>query len=1207
MRMYDDFRIHNMQFYIEFIMRYIRDYCKLVFQMELKKQKSNFLFLIQLLSFISQSDECYQTQLLILQLKQKMDKSGTQLKERMALQLLFSLNKYQILQRMNLKVNRQQVETTLQFEDYRITEIKRDEILKRIFKNIEIKINFLKQLNTDNHSYTSLENLFIQTVEEKQKTDELIMSFNKQSHSKTSLYCDMFYCLEVSNNYDLFVKLYQSMNQRESKFFEHPSFYFNTESSAFKVAYLLINLTQNQNSKRGDIIYSSKNTPELLQFNYIDEKQLKQIDQLLVPSMVQAHDEMLEIFVLTSRPALFRESRYLICQTQEPGIIAYIDLFIDISFQFNNNTLPCYVFIKQIKEGIGLDEIKGVIYMNQNLIIEGITQTALQMLKLEQNVLYKQDGKTIFPEISPILDEFQQELQLYFINNPVEDETEQTLTTQEKLIQKYSKFVDDVKMIVNELEYQIDIEIILSYSKVNKIVYKSYLILIKNIYKIFNNISQDSPIQRASMNELQSSSNVRIRLKKYNHDIPQNTQTKEEQTQRSQFNQSEHEIKPLNEQQDFLNSEYRQKSDSEQPEQHSKVQKENYINSVSSGSTRISEVQKILIKSNFYTHFSSMKTLPYLLILILIVNLFSFAFIILQASIYISYYDNWQQKTRDNLEVLQAFIMRSYSRGTQQGTAILLYTLYEFSSDQLDSYLQQELVYDEGKFDMLQSILNYNIDSFTNLMDLYQTNKLIRDLFTRIKLRQLDVFTSEIKTVDGWTALFQLIYMMQNLKIVGNDDYFQFSKSLIYLIQSYKQYKDAYGILQTQLNIELQNILDDFDKIIINIRVVNICFLIFILFVSYFVNYSYFELVKKHLRCCEQISHQQIIEEQQYLQELLQYQDQFDLYEQNFSIKDKFNIDLVHTTSGRRKNGSVYKQIDYSHLNNTNQNSKKYINIQNKPNYKRKIYFLLENISYIIFFLFYIVQSSQDQAQIASIKTNIVIYQRFISLTESVSETCMTNYVLQTQDLLMLFNIINETQAQEFALYSNQSYYSANQMLSEMFTQNSQLQSSIKQLSIGNVCESLQNEKGSCESVKNGILTTGILSPISSLLSIVRENIQTFYQGSKAMELFQLDDLLVQNYSIEAIFAFVNMIRTQIQNDLIRQNEQDLITWLIFYLLLIAINTVQIYRTHKYKYGKLFKIRQQVFILPPKSLYMEESYYKTLSFMTKIENKLMHI
>ena len=53
----------------------------------------------------------------------------------------------------------------------------------------------------------------------------------------------MFYCLEVSNNYDLFVKLYQSMNQRESKFFEHPQFYFNTESSAFKVAYLLINLT----------------------------------------------------------------------------------------------------------------------------------------------------------------------------------------------------------------------------------------------------------------------------------------------------------------------------------------------------------------------------------------------------------------------------------------------------------------------------------------------------------------------------------------------------------------------------------------------------------------------------------------------------------------------------------------------------------------------------------------------------------------------------------------------------------------------------------------------------------------------------------------------------------------------------------------------------------------------------------------------------
>lgn len=37
MRMYDDFKIVNIQIYVELIMRYLRDYAKLVFQLEIKK------------------------------------------------------------------------------------------------------------------------------------------------------------------------------------------------------------------------------------------------------------------------------------------------------------------------------------------------------------------------------------------------------------------------------------------------------------------------------------------------------------------------------------------------------------------------------------------------------------------------------------------------------------------------------------------------------------------------------------------------------------------------------------------------------------------------------------------------------------------------------------------------------------------------------------------------------------------------------------------------------------------------------------------------------------------------------------------------------------------------------------------------------------------------------------------------------------------
>ncbi|KAM3141114.1 hypothetical protein pb186bvf_006719 [Paramecium bursaria] len=989
------------------------------------------------------------------------------------------------------------------------------------------------------------------------------------------------------------------MNQRESKFFEHPSFYFNTESSAFKVAYLLINLTQNQNSKRGDIIYSSKNTPELLQFNYIDEKQLKQIDQLLVPSMVQAHDEMLEIFVLTSRPALFRESRYLICQTQEPGIIAYIDLFIDISFQFNNNTLPCYVFIKQIKEGIGLDEIKGVIYMNQNLIIEGITQTALQMLKLEQNVLYKQDGKTIFPEISPILDEFQQELQLYFINNPVEDETEHRLQPLKK-----NQF-KSIRSLWMDIDYQVDMEVIMSYSKVNQIVYRSYLLLIKNAYRMMTDISQDSPLQRNSMTEIQNSSNIIFKMNPY-QEWPILTVQKDDQTKRSQFNNSEHEDKPLNQQQEFLNSEFKPKSDSERPEQESKEQK-NYMNSISSGSSKQSEIQRILLKSHFYSTFSQMKQQPRLLQLILIVNIISFVFIIGTASFYVTYYTQWQSNTRDNIKILQAFTMTSYTRGSLQGTAILIYTVLQLGPEQLNKQFKDKLEFDDMTFRQLVQIQHYNIEVFSNQMDEYSENSIIRQVFSNVQLKQVDVLTSDVNSVVGWTALFQLIYMIQNLKILSENDYYQFTKSLVYLLQSYKQYKDAYNILQTQLNGELQNILNQQDEVATNVRTLTICFLFFILILSFSVNYSYFQLVKKYLRCCEQISHVAVNEEQEYLQDLLKIQQSFDLYEQNFSIKDKFHVEQGQSNSGGKRNGSTYKFIHNSDQSNNNQNNKKFIKIQSNVNYRRKFYFLLENLSYIAFFIFYIFQSLQDQELIGNLRNKITLYQKCIQLTESVSETCMTNYVMQCQDLLIEFNIINKTEAQELSIYSNDSYYSANSLLSSMLDQNSYLSNEVKQLSTGNICKTLPAQQDECTAIDDGLLTQGILNPLSILFSFIRENIQTYTQIQRADEIFQLDDLIVENFIIDAIFAFVNHVRISIENDLVQQNNSDLVQWILFYIIIIGLNITQIYKTHKYKYDKIYKIRQQVYLLPPKSLYLEDSYFKTLTFMLKIENQLIHI
>lgn len=73
----------------------------------------------------------------------------------------------------------------------------------------------------------------------------------------------MFYCLEVTNNYDHFIKLCNLINTRESKFFEYPAFYYKTEEQSYKVGYLLLNLTQSR-TKRGEILSFSKNFPEFV-------------------------------------------------------------------------------------------------------------------------------------------------------------------------------------------------------------------------------------------------------------------------------------------------------------------------------------------------------------------------------------------------------------------------------------------------------------------------------------------------------------------------------------------------------------------------------------------------------------------------------------------------------------------------------------------------------------------------------------------------------------------------------------------------------------------------------------------------------------------------------------------------------------------------------------------------------------------------------
>lgn len=86
MKTYDDIEVTTVHFYIKLIMRYIHDYSKLIFLVEKSKSNPNFIFLTQLLSTLSTSEECYQVVLMIMELKLKLETNDkTTLMDRVSL------------------------------------------------------------------------------------------------------------------------------------------------------------------------------------------------------------------------------------------------------------------------------------------------------------------------------------------------------------------------------------------------------------------------------------------------------------------------------------------------------------------------------------------------------------------------------------------------------------------------------------------------------------------------------------------------------------------------------------------------------------------------------------------------------------------------------------------------------------------------------------------------------------------------------------------------------------------------------------------------------------------------------------------------------------------------------------------------------------------------------------------------------------------
>ncbi|CAD8138477.1 unnamed protein product [Paramecium octaurelia] len=1204
MRMYDDFKILNIQFYVELIMRYLRDYSKLVFQTEIRKAHPNIIYLIQILVFLCNSDECYQAQLQILDLKHLLEK-GSSLQQRLAFELLKSYSKYQILHRFKEDITRQSIELTLKYEDYRYTELERDRLLKLVFANLQHKKQFLIKLNDETHSYESLEELYLQLNTQNCNIQKELEYFNLYSPGRTSLYCYMLYCLEVTNNYDQFIKLCNLINTRESKFFEYPSFYYKTEEQSYKVGYMLLNLTQSH-MKRGEIISFSKNFPSFVGYTQEEfRQQVKSLDQLCYPSLIKAHDEMVEMFVITNRPMIFRQPLPLLTQQSTPGVLSYLEIFIDISFNFSSNILPSFCFMKEIKQGIRQDGLSGFILLDSKQNIEGITNNALECFEMSNPS--KLLGKSI-NQFIPNFNSLDAQLQHYLEEYQKENGVSGTLTTANKLVQHFTVSQDSIEMILDkETKFQLDLEVQMSYSLVNRMVFKVYVLKIRSPYKLGAVCSDESPLSK-SLDEY-SSEFEGIKLKDYimpgagDNEIPQFTSQPDPITLRSQMVPVEQENQPLK-QQEFLCSDHHDmiskqdssEKDIESPEQ---PHKQIYINSISSNSSKQSEIQRILVKSHFYRKFSEMNTKPKLLYALLFINVFSLAAILGFTTASTILYANWQSNMRSNIYILQAFTMTAYSRATLQGSMTMIqYIQFDYNLSQYGMYYE----YNATLLGQLQTVLDRNIEIFSTKMDEYSENSIIREVFSTIELEQLDIFENVDKTVKGWTALFQLIYMIRSLHISDFTDSFQFLKSILYLLRSYSKYKDAYSLLNTRFTDEINSILGSQDNIIDYVTFIFIAVYVVYFCIAFLLQFSYIQLCKKYIRCSEQISHSAIASELNHVNQLLLInQDHFDLYEYHFSLRDKF-----HSEEEEKQNNNFLGGTSNANNSNNNNNNKKFIKVQGQLNLKRQFTFSIHLISFTITLITLLLIRMNDKSQIQDLESKLAIYQKCITFTESLSEACLTNFILQSNKYLVESAFIDPEDPAQFFIYTNESYTIANSILGEILYSEGTVSEELKILFSSNVCL-VVNEPDICVTVNNGELEQGLLLPSQELFQILRENIDLYQISGSASQMLQLNHMLSESFMIDAVNNFVDTVRQTVEQGILDSNNVKLTISIIFYLFIILINLAQIWFIHQYVTKKLWGIRQFVYLLPPKALYNEDSFYKTLTYLLKIENQILYM
>ncbi|CAD8113913.1 unnamed protein product [Paramecium sonneborni] len=1270
MRIYKSLKIKNISIQVELIKRYIRYYTKLIFELEKEKENVDIIRITQLLTYLGTSEECYQILLLVMEVKQKLKTKSNHLSH-VVMTVLFSYIKHQILLKMNPLVKIEEVEAALQYKDFRITEVRRDKLISEIFNNIQVKYDFLRRLIDTKYNYEKLYQQINNMVDYNLGVIRKIEQFNQFSFSRTSILIYMFYSFEIINDFNKFIRLRNKLKTKNYKFFENnlP----NNNQQGPKVCYLKINLARHAKKgkiQRGEIIQFSNNAPQMFGYGQREFKdEVLTVHQLVIPHLSVIHDQLIEIFLLTNRPQILRKKRGLLGYKKNKDLI-FVEMFIDICFNIQGDTFPIYCFLKQIKSNGDNENVKGHIFLNDELKIEGISTIALEQFKMKDgSALYQKKIHYLIQNFKKYLDllndkekKFLEQEAIRYDQGSCSKKLDNNET--EQLMNHFSISAEDLLFRIPNQDtfqeiYSISCKFIMTIGKINQKEYKSYLIQLQKITYADNtsqiwiesqrNLQQRTEINfNASPNRDLSNSEIRmftdsdqncefsnineqklnqsINFQEYQFQIGPNFHSpfdsqrdlllliNDEKSQTPNINHEQNinsiQIDGQSLQQLQIISKSSQKLQTTQKHQQSyfyktvskksfdvdnnqsenqQIQKDQDIRITQTATTSNTGLPSILQKTHLYTKFSSSDNNPRLINTILIIDFINLLLLLILSCIF---YFNFKYKLEDNMkivEILKAFVTTDYTKNT----------LFALGVDTN----QYKEINNTDHLNKLLELVQNNSEIYLSHYQEYLDDSLVESILSNINIDQYDFYSEQNQIVSAWTEQFYVIYMLQGLYGIDLNNVTtikRFNNSLTSLIRQYHVHKVTYEEItikfQSQLNSNVQDIETQ----------QNICLIIYtlaeVLFVLVFlvIFTQTFKLLNRILRSCEQISFKALETESIRLLSLQHHYQQssdLNLYQYQFQFKDKCN----QTTNFDELFGNKRISIRYQQIVQQLEQKKQFLIGDEKP-YFQRFFFLFSVLTYFIGLAYFLAIKLFNSQNIEELQNNLNLFNQNIIYTEQFYQMMMADQVLQR------FTISNSNTQQrnifiqEYQELVNKSYIEVSTFTHQLYSEAQTNYYDLMQYLTQDVCILITDDE-MCKTVIDGKLTQGLIYSIEYFNQKVRDNIQNYY-NQDSLSKITITDLFGLNF----ISIGFDIIMSEGKSFLINKFEHEINTrqflFILFNVVFVIYQGLASFLLFRFFKNRFYKIRQLPYILPPQSVYGEDSFLKTLVYVEKIYDNL---